>query len=159
MVNTSTLRPMKRSRHRPAEGDLFVMQVAEGQYLYGRVVLADRPRTLAPMPGSNLIYVYKQITSEPNPEVDLDPADLLLPPTFINRLPWTTGLFRTIGSRPIGRADRLPRHCFRRWTGDFLDEDGNKLPSRSEPCGEWGLASYALLDRAIGEALNSRVLT
>ncbi len=159
MAETKYLRPMKASRRRPTPGDVFVMNLVNGRYLYGRVILADRPRNVAPMPGSNLIQVYDTLTDEPVLDAPLGPERLLIAPLFINRLPWTVGLFATIASRPLLETDRLRRYCFRRWTGAFLDENGDQLAQRSEPCGEWSLASYGVLDSAIGEALGHLATT
>ena len=49
----------------------------------------------------------------------------------------------------------LPQHCFRRWTGECLDESGNKLAGPTEPFGEWGLARYRMIDDLISDALGS----
>ena len=159
MVETKYLRPMKRSRRRPAPGDVFVMNLTNGRYLYGRVILADRPREVAPMPGSNLIQVYDLVTDKPVPDAPLSPERLLIPPLFINRLPSTVGLFATIASRALLEGDRLRCYCFRRWTGAFLDENGDQLGQRSEPCGDWSLASYGVLDNAVGDALGHLATT
>ena len=70
------------TRGRPT-GDLFVMQLPDSRYLFGRVILADVPQGCAPMPGANLIYIYDR----PSPTIDLESADLrpgklLIPPQW-----------------------------------------------------------------------------
>jgi hypothetical protein len=153
MAVKTNLRQMRRTYRRPEAGDLFTMQLRDHRYLYGRVILANRPLEVAPMPEANLIYVYRDPVDTPDPRANPSRERLLIPPLFINRLPWTKGLFTTLDERPLADADRLPRHCFRHWTGKFVDENGGALASRTEPCGEWGLASYALLDEEVSDAL------
>jgi hypothetical protein len=129
------------------------MHLGDGRFLFGRVVRADVPRDRAPMPASYLVYIYDLISGGKSAPANLTPDRLLLPPTFVNRLPWTKGYFETIDNRAIHRDDLLARHCFRQWTGDHVDGDGSKLPAPIEPCGEWGLTSYRMLDDLVSDAL------
>ena len=116
--------------------------------------MADPPRSEAPTPGAYLIYVFRDFASKPLPSVPLSPDRLLVAPIFINRLPWIRGYFATIAHEPIVADDLLRRHCFTdTLRGGFLDEHGQRVTERTEPCGEWGLASYAYLDDLISDAL------
>ena len=105
------------------------------------------------MPGANLIYVYDVESATMEPPDRLSPAHLLLAPMFVNRLPWSKGYLATVAHRELREEDLLRQHCFRRWTGDYVDERGRSLPGRIEPCGEWGLGSYRLLDDGVSDAL------
>ncbi|HEV8628420.1 MAG TPA: immunity 26/phosphotriesterase HocA family protein [Acidimicrobiia bacterium] len=153
MPERRNLQELKASRKGPRPGDIFTMQLPDGKYLFGRVILADRPREVAPMPGSNLIYIYDQLSDASDPPGNLSPDHLLLPPIFTNRLPWSKGYFVTVAHRELQPTDLLPQHCFRRWTGESLDESGNELDGPTEPCGDWGLASYRMIDDLISDAL------
>ncbi len=98
---------LKRSRHRPTDGDMFEMQVSGGPRLLGRVAAADiHDLTRTPMPGANLIYVF-----QPGIEIEdlLTPTkeQLLLAPIFTNRMGWTRGYFRHLENRPLGKKARL----------------------------------------------------
>ncbi len=102
-----------------------------------------------------LVYIYK-VRSEAKrlpPLAELRPTNLLLPPLMINRLPWSRGYFETIGNLPLGDEDALPRHTFRRFTGQYFDEYNNQLSQPNEPVGEYGLQSYLTIDDAISDAL------
>ncbi|WP_460792938.1 immunity 26/phosphotriesterase HocA family protein [Nocardioides maradonensis] len=152
----TNLRQMKGSKKKPASGDIFVMQLPDERYIFGRVVGADLAPPLAPMPLSYLIYVYDVVsgTPAPPPVRSLTPDRLLVPPTFINQMPWSKGYFQTVASEPIAAPDLLRQHCFfdaarRR----FVDEQQSPLPAESQPCGVWGLASYRLLDDLVSDAL------
>lgn len=66
------------------------MQLPDRDYLFGRVIAVDLPYERAPMQRSNLIYIYSVRSPTEQPErTELTLARLLLPPIFINRLPWT----------------------------------------------------------------------
>jgi hypothetical protein len=149
----TNLMVIKRSRHKPERGDIFVMQLPSGEYLFGRVVLADLPRERAPVPGANLIYIYDIVTSDKLVPRDLVPQRLLIPPIFTNALGWVRGYFETLEKRQIRKEDLLARHCFRRWTGDYVDERGNALAMPIGSCGTWGLASYREVDDLVSDAL------
>ena len=112
------------------------------------------------MPGSNLIYIYDRQSQTPTPQLaDLRPGRLLIPPVWTNRLAWTKGYFRTIENRPIEHFDLLRQHCFCRTLPRpdapkvFLDETGNQLPHRIEPCGVWGLVSYRWIDDQVSDSV------
>jgi len=153
---TTNLRILKRSRNIPLPGDVFVMQLPDEDFIFGRVIEADiQDPTRAPMPGSYLIYVYtpRRPTMEP-PFQELTPRQLLISPMFINRMPWTKGFFEKVAHAELGPGDRLARHCF--WSAGrqtYVDEFRNPLVQRSEPCGDWALSSYRLLDDRVSDAL------
>lgn len=152
----TNLRPLKRSYKKLTPGDIFAMLLPDGRYLFGRVILSDLPATRAPMPTSNLIYIYKVQSDKkaPPPIQALKPENLLIAPEFINRMPWTKGYFETVAHEPLQQADLLQQHCF--WDSSrkiYTDETGEKLAKRIEPCGIWGLGSYRVLDDLVSDAL------
>jgi len=130
------------------------MQLPDERCLFGRVILVDLPIEKAPMPTSNLLYIYKDLFDTKTPDIGrLVPDRLLIPPVFTNRLGWAKGVFETIDNRPLQPGDLLPQHCFRDFSGRYYDENMNVLPAPVEPCGSWGLASYLYIDDQISEAL------
>jgi len=152
----TNLRVLRPSRKKPVTGDIFAMGLPDGTHIFGRVIEADiLESTRAPMPGSYLIYVYRYRTPGKQPDfAGLTPDGLLLPPVFINKMPWTKGYFETVDHLDLKPSDRLRQHCFWRASqGIFVDENRNRLPREVQPCGEWGLASYRLLDDLISDAL------
>lgn len=150
-TNFKVIRP---SRHIPERGEVFVMKLGSDDFLFGRVVLAEPPRHQAPMPSAYLIYVYEIRRSAPRIDlVELRPDRLLIPPVWINRMPWTKGYFETISGSSLNASDLLRQHCFRDWSGAYRDEKGGVLPGPTEPCGDWGLSSYRWLDDHVSDAL------
>ncbi|MGM1058314.1 Imm26 family immunity protein [Saccharothrix sp. Mg75] len=142
------------SRKAVRAGDVFALHLVDGRRLFGRVVAADLPRERAPMPGANLVYVYGPPSDGAVPDpARLRPDALLVPPLFINRLPWSKGYFRPVAHHDLTGDDLLARHCFRTADGQHVDERGAPVAHRTEPCGTWGLAGYATVDREVGRAL------
>lgn len=146
---------LKPSRKKPVAGDIFAVSYPTRGYVFGRVVFADI--ATGPMgPGSILIYVYSHVGKAATDFSDdqLKPDRLLLPPMFINRLPWSRGYFYTVRSTPITPADLLERHCFISPTRRRLvDLDGVEVAERAEPCGVYALQSCLTIDDAISGAL------
>jgi len=152
----TNIQVIKPSRTRPRAGDLFAIRLPDDTHLFGRVIdaeITDSHRT--PMPGAYLIYIYSVRAAS----MDVDPADLtpdrvLLPPVFINRMPWTKGYFLHVGHRELADGDRLPAVSF--WDAarsEFLDEQGRSIGREVQPCGDWALMSYRWLDDQISDAL------
>ena len=109
METRTNLRVLKRSRTPPKRGDIFVMQLSDGSYLFGRAILTDAPQEHAPMPGANLLYIYNARARTPNPHYAvLRPGRLLIPPVWTNRLAWTNGYFQTAENRPLERGQAWP---------------------------------------------------
>ena len=84
---------------------------------------------------------------------------LLLPPIFINRLPWTRGYFQNVAYRPIADNDTLEQHYFLDdLRSTILDLDGNDVEEQEVvgPCGSWGLDSYQTVDMYVEQALRKQ---
>ena len=132
------------------------MQMPSGSFIFGRVILSDiqEREGFLSLPGSNLVYIYSHQSETGKVTWDeLDRDDLLIPPTYTNRLGWSHGIFETIDSRPLTRNDLLAKHCFLVKPDRYIDEKGNWLSRRYEPCGFFGQASYLYLDDLISDAL------
>src|SRR6266511_3953562 len=94
---STNLRVLSPSRKKLRVGDIFAMQLPDERCLFGRVILVDLPIEKAPMPTSNLLYIYKDLFDTKTPDIGrLVPDRLLIPPVFTNRLGWAKGVFETI---------------------------------------------------------------
>ncbi|HZO70427.1 MAG TPA: immunity 26/phosphotriesterase HocA family protein [Kribbellaceae bacterium] len=151
MSNTN-LQSGRRSRHTPKVGDVFKMQLPDKSYLFGRVILADSD---GPTPGSILVYIYEdraeEVAADPTA---LSPARLLIPPVFTHRALWNKGYFETVANHALKETDLIEQHCF--WDvmrSKYVDEHGQPLPGRVDPCGVFALASLNLIDTEISDAL------
>jgi len=132
MAELTNLRVLTPSKKKLSPGDVFSMQLPDDRYLFGRVILVDLPRESAPMPGANLIYVYDVVSDGMEPG-ELSPDRLLLPPIFINRLPWSKGYCVTVDHHAIHPEDLLPQHCFRRCASVVTSRSRNQSHQSSCP--------------------------
>lgn len=147
------MRVLNKSRKKLQPGDIFVFQMPDDFYRYGRVIRTDAIG--GGFPDCNLIYLYAVATSTKLPVPALSTGSLLIPPELTNTLPWVRGYFENIEHRPLLKNDTLLVHCF--WDDPFeryVDEYRNVLDRRHEPCGFYGLASYAGIDQAVSKALD-----
>jgi hypothetical protein len=107
------------------------------------------------MPGANLIYIYKDRSSDPRLDREkLWPSRLLLPPIWTNSLGWSRGYFKNVDHIDVDAQRYLPKHCFWRVASkQYVDETGKPIPNRVEPCGSWGLVSYRWIDDHVSDAV------
>ena len=146
--------------NRPSTGDVFAFTPFEDEFLVGRVLIAHAPQGQAPMPGANLIFLYKrQFSIRPTNLDAFALADLLVPPIWTNDQAWTRGYFQTLQIAGDRWAKHAPKACFYRAPlrpdadGWHVDQYGNRVERRWEPCGDWGLVSYRWIDDRVSDAL------
>lgn len=152
-MNLLKLQP---SRKRLKEGDIFVMLPPDKKYLFGRIMSLDAK--IGFFSNVILIYVYKA-RSESKKEIpygNLIPANLLIPPMGINRLPWSKGYCEVVENQRIKDNEKLPRNVF--WSvarEKYFDDKQNEVldPPTDIPIGVYGLSSYRVLDDEISKAL------
>lgn len=153
-------RELRRSRKALAPGDVFVMGLPGGMYLFGRVISTSARWTLAQGGGTtNLVYVFahQSRTKEIPARTHLRADQLLIPPQLINRLGWSRGFFETLGNLPFEDGEVLDVHCFQtniyatgpRW----FDDAANQLPEPVPPVGEWGVGNYRTVEDKVCSAL------
>jgi hypothetical protein len=145
------LKITKRSRKKPQAGDIFVVQMPDRLFRYGRVIRVDA--NVGGLPAM-LVYIFGVSSPTKLPLPSLRKEELLVPPLLMNETGWRDGYFETVGHCPLKAEDVLPVHCFyddpfRR----YVDADGNSLPQRYEPCGFYGLGGYGSVDLKISLAL------
>lgn len=146
------LRALIPSRKALKPGDIFVLQIRDGEFVFGRVVRTDaKIKHIGP---TILIYVYRACAADKLRVPPLDKDNLLIPPAMINRLPWSRGYFEVVEHRPLREEDVLLVHCFYDpfWEV-YRDDDDRELPKRVEPCGVYGLCSYRTIGILVSKAL------
>ena len=146
------MRVLTKSRKRPKPGDIFVFQMPDGLFRYGRVIRTDA--VIGGFPNCTLIYIYSATSATKLPVPKLTKEQLLVPPIGTNRQPWLRGYFETIECRPFDHDDVLKTHCFESPTfKKYFDDQGRTLDDRCEPCGTYALDSYRTIDDAVSRAL------
>jgi len=153
---------LRRSRKKQELGDIFVFQIPNKQFVFGRVIRTDVNFGTRVPPSKQplkmlLVYIYNAFSGNKDKIPDLNKNNLLIPPEVINRLGWTRGYFETIEHRPLKENDILSQHCFMSsWNEKmyYFDEYGNQLPERVEPCGVRGIGNYRIIDDLVSDALD-----
>ena len=153
MTNIVQGKPSRKKLH---EGDLFSFDLVNGTKVYGRVISTSA--VAGSTGGWNLIYIYdpRKVGSNGVPNhSELSPENLLIPPKIINRLGWSRGYFTTIGNVPLDQSQLLPRHLFKTYRGDFVNEAGapTAAPRDGEPATFSGLGNYRTIDDSVSKAL------
>jgi len=149
----TNLQVLKPSRKKPRPGDIFVMQLPDRRYIFGRVVRTDA--VVGPMKNVVVIYIFRFHSRDRDlpDRSEFRPSNLLVPPVMTNLLPWSRGYFETIAHLSLGTDEMLSRHCLRSWDGKYYDEFGIELPRPIQPVGDAGLHSYRTIDDLVSDAL------
>lgn len=165
------LRKITASRGIRPVGEVFAMHLRDTGYLFGRVIRNDcaiagitDPRPWPRHSGLYLVYVYKEISDSIGRIPMLKRDELLIPPQIIGGSGWKYGYFAPVRQDVLGKRDILPVHCFYEDTIQlasepgvvYLDEYGNRLAKRSEPCAAWGLGEYGSIETDVAKALGLR---
>jgi hypothetical protein len=104
-INAMVIKP---SRHRPAVGDIFVLNMLGSRWIAGRVV-----STTAGF-GSEfpLLYFYKAEFADPEAFATPIKPDLLIAPVVTNYLAWRQGYYLHLRNEPLRADELLSRHVF-----------------------------------------------
>jgi hypothetical protein len=148
---------LRRSRHLPEVGDIFVLNMQGKQWVAGRVIKTD-VYGMGPEDGSVLLYFYRLDVHNPS-QIDAPiRPDLLVPPVISNVLGWRRGFYLHVRNEPLLFDETLSRHVFddRSISGGYRDEYARPAapPRPNEPCGHSGLWSYRAIDDMLSEALD-----
>ncbi len=157
MNQTLNMQFLGRSNLR--EGDIFAILPNDGKYVFGRLIKRDVSFGRSPFGGSNLVYIYKERSKSTEVDVKLlSPDSLMLPPLYVSKALWTSGFAVRVMKSEVTSNDLLKQHCFedrRRTLIKYFDENGNELPMKTEPCGEWRyITSMIHFDNILSDALN-----
>jgi len=146
------MRVLKKSRKLQKPGDIFVLQMRDDEYIFGRVIRLDA--VIGKFENTILAYIYRASSRRKDAIPLLNRDELLIPPLGVRREPWIRGYFETLAHRPLTEDDVLTTHCF--WSVAFrkyFDDEGHELRARSEPCGIYALDCSETVDYAISKAL------
>jgi hypothetical protein len=103
---------MKKSRKKPKDGDVFVVQPSEGLYFFGKVIKAVIDNGDDFFKSSSLIYIYNFRSESKIPPYNLDNFELLIPPCFLSNFCWNDGLIETVANMEVTEKDRKVSYGF-----------------------------------------------
>lgn len=137
-------------------GDVFRIQLEEGDAVFGRVVDADF--ALGKVPGLALVYVYDLVSNRTVPDLTrLTPHNLLVPVQITNKVGWRRGAFQTVLRQPLLETDVLPKHRFQYWDKGrpiVVDDQGAEIVGDNRPVhGVFLLTGYDLIIDEVRAAL------
>jgi len=152
------MRVLAPSRKKQRPGNIFVFQMPDDLFRYGRVIHVDVNLVAATGARGNLnailAYIYRVSSPIRLPVPTLRKEELLLPPLFINDTGWHDGYFETVDHRPLQSADVLPVHCFYDATHKcYVGQDRKPISAAYEPCGLYAVGGYGAVDWDVSKAL------
>ncbi|MUT68329.1 immunity 26/phosphotriesterase HocA family protein [Paenibacillus sp. NEAU-GSW1] len=152
----SELIAMQKSRKKPLEGDVFVIQPKENHYYFGKVIKTKIVSKNIMFSNMNLIFVYNCLSINKEIPSELDESELLLPPTVVNFQGWLQGYFETVENQPITKKESNMDFGF---FDDFENQDkfynleGDRMLYKPRYTRFHGLASYGYVGREVHRVL------
>ena len=148
---------MKKSKKKPQEGDVFVLQPIEGVFYFGKVIQTNLKSEDSFINGMTLIYVYRFFSNAKEIPDALENEELLIPPVVVNHQPWIRGYFETIGNVGVSEKERNVDFAF--WDvlrGKYVDiTTGQKIKLKHEPKYRsiFGVGRYGGVGKEVYKAL------
>lgn len=148
----SDLLTLKRSRHQPMPGDIFVVNVGggrgtrAGRWVVGRVILNDAH--FAAGPADILVYFYRQEferTADITLPMRLD--DLAIPPRAAHANDWQRGEFFHIANSPLLPCELPARHVFGPGFDSYYRDAYSmptQPPAKDELIGDLGIGAIGM---------------
>lgn len=146
---------IKKSRVKPKQGDIFVVQPVINVFYYGKVIKTELESTNSFIKGMSLIYIYNKRSEEIVIPQSLHSIELLIPPIVVNNQPWIKGYFKMICNEPISKEEMNIDFGF--WSipkNQFLSLDGVVLDKEPKYWSYYGLGSYGVVGKEIQKAIS-----
>ena len=148
---------MKKSRKKPQEGDVFVLQPMEGVFYFGKVIQTNLKSLDSFINGMTLIYVYRFFSNAKEMPYALENEELLIPPIVVNHQPWAKGYFEMIGNVGVSEKERNVDFAFwdvlRRKYVDITTAQPIVLKKEPKYQSIFGLGSYGVVGKEVHKAL------
>ena len=160
------------TRKRRRDGEVFAIHYPSLHgFIIGRVIRAKAfPQgPVGILAGSRLVYVFKGVlpSKEMPPREHLLATNLLIPPMFLDKSPWSLAGVEVIGSIEIEHSEVLETHCFRDtvyskpgneiyYDGNGINDNGelNALENPIDPVGTMTLQNMWSIDLHVSRALD-----
>lgn len=143
------------TRKKARTGDLFVLRLLGVGYVWGRVINANVRNQMSASQALVLIYIYNSHTTESMDIPVLKKENLAFPPCLVCQNLWSWGYLKTVKNETVATSDRYEVHCFqtRQRPPVYLNEFGEPLDRKHDPCGAWSLLLFRGINRNICDAL------
>jgi len=154
---------LKKSRKKPAVGDVFVFQLVfePEQYRFGMVI--STTAVFSSFKNVILVYIYDHLGKGKEDYPDFAAKRLLIPPEGINTLGWSRGFFETVAHLDLEKHQeyKFPQHHFRGVARRdiYYDEFNKEVKNPVEPIGNRGLGNYRVIEDAVCDKLGYTLST
>lgn len=161
--NSEFLSRLRRTRHKPAVGEVFAVHARELGWIFGRVASVDAVLYPEPDPICDgiVVYFFWPAAPKPEPPASLPATNFLCPPMIVARTLWTKGFAQPILNRQFDTGERVTPHCFEMIgtsrAARYFDEHGHPLPGRVEPCSPLALTLDPGVSWHLAAACRARV--
>lgn len=148
---------LKKSRKKPKEGDVFVLNPQSGLYCYGKVIKTGVKSKDSFVNGMYLIYLYDYFSETKELNVELDVDNLLIPPIVVNTQLWIKGYAETLSNVAVSEKEKNLEFGFwhigkKKYVNINCDEI-DFIPQLVSP---FGLCSYGIVGKDIQKVIKER---
>ena len=148
---------LKKSRKKPKEGDVFVLNPKKDIYCYGKVIEVGVKSRDSFVNGMYLIYLYNYFSETKALNCELDVDNLLIPPVVINSQLWINGYAETLSNIAVSEKEKNLEFGF--WDIGrkiYVNINGDKIDKIPKLVSLFGLGSYGFIGKEINKAIKAR---
>ena len=103
---------LKKSKKKPKEGDIFVLNPRCDLYCYGKIIEAGVKSKDSFINGMYLIYIYDYFSKIKELDVELNVDNLLIPPMVVNTQLWIKGFAETVSNIEVSDKEKNIEYGF-----------------------------------------------
>lgn len=158
-MNFNELLVLKRTRKKPKEGDIFVLNPKKDLYCYGKVIETEVKSKDSFVNGMYLIYIYDLLSHTKELNDDLNVDNLMFPPMVVNTQLWLKGYAETISNSAVSDKERNLEYGFWHTAKKiYVNLNGDRIDNIPQLVSIFGLGSYGAVGREIHKVLEQRGL-
>ena len=148
---------LKKTRKKPKEGDIFVLNTKRDLYCYGKIIEVGVKSKDSFVNGMYLIYLYDYFSKTKELKVELDVDNLLIPPMVVNTQLWLKGYAETLSNIEVSEKERNLEFGF--WDIGreiYVNINGDKIDNIPKLISLFGLGSYGIVGKEIQKVIKER---
>lgn len=157
IMSFNDLLVLKKTRKKPKEGDVFVLNPKMDLYCYGKVIEVGVKSKDSFVNGMYLIYIYDYFSHTKELHDVLDADNLMIPPLVVNTQLWIKGFAETISSIEVSDKERNIEYGF--WDIGrrvYVNLNGDKIDYIPQLVSDFGLGSYGVVGKEIQKVIKAR---
>ena len=148
---------LKKTRKKPKEGDIFVLNPKRDLYCYGKIIEVGVKSKDSFVNGMYLIYLYDYFSKTKELKVELDVDNLLIPPMVVNTQLWLKGYAETLSNIEVSEKERNLEFGFWDIVREiYVNINGDKIDNIPKLISLFGLGSYGIVGKEIQKVIKER---